>query len=91
MAQDLLLTGAAGKDREGRQTEKAKTEKTDKDREGKDREDRQRQRRQKNKLVYSKMFVSYNDRQAVTVQRISQEYGRSALWIVTVPVSVQPC
>ena len=32
---------------------------------------RQRQRRQKNKLVYSKMFVSYNDRQAVTVQRIS--------------------
>ena len=47
MAQDLLLTGAAGKDREGRQTEKAKTEKTDKDREGKDREDRQRQRRQK--------------------------------------------
>ena len=42
-----------------RQRRQAKTEKA------------KRQRRQKNKLVYSKMFVSYNDRQAVTVQRIS--------------------
>ena len=48
MEQDLLLTGAANKDREGKKTEKAdkdregkKTEKADKDREG-----RQRQRRQ---------------------------------------------
>ena len=92
MKQDLLLTGA-GRQRQGRQTKtgKAKTEKTDKDREGKDREDRQRQRRQKNKLVYSKMFVSYNGRLAVTVQRISQEYDRSAFWTVIVPVSVQPC
>ena len=52
---------------------------------------RQRQRRQKNKLVYSEMFVSYNGRRAVTVQRIGQKYGKPALWIVTVPVSVQPC
>ena len=74
MAQDLLLIGAANKDREG-----------------KDKEGRQRQRRQKNKLVYSEIFVSYNDRQAVTVQRISQKYIKSALWTVTVPVSVQPC
>ena len=64
-------------------TEKAKkTEKADKDREDKDREGRQRQRRQKNKLVYSKIFVSYNCRWAVTVQRTSWKYGRSALWIV---------
>ena len=80
MEQDLLLIGAAGKDRE------------DKDREGRQRQRRQeRQRRQKNKLVYSEIFVSYNDRQAVTVQRISQKYGKPALWTVTVPVSVQPC
>ena len=105
MEQDLLLIGAgrqrqrrqaktekadkdregkktekAGKDREGKKTEKVKTEKADKDREGK-----------KDRRVYSEMFVSYNGRRAVTIQRISQEYIKSALWIVTVPVSVQPC
>ena len=53
-------------DREGRQrqrktkTEKAKTEKAGKDREGK-----------KDRRVCSKIFVSYNGRWAVTVQRIS--------------------
>ena len=38
---------------------------TDKDREGK-----------KDRRVYSETFVSYNGRRAVTVQRISQKYGR---------------
>ena len=86
-----IKTEKASKDREGRQrqrrqakTEKAekktKTEKAGKDREGK-----------KDRLVCSKIFVSYNGRRAVTVQRISQKYDRSALWTVTVPVSVQPC
>ena len=37
------------------------------------------------------LSVPCNGRRAVTVQRISQEYGKPALWIVTVPVSVQPC
>ena len=68
MEQDLLLIGAAGKDREG------------KDREGK-----------KDRRICSEIFVSYNGRRAVTVQRISQKYGKPALWTVTVPVSVQPC
>ena len=75
-------------------TEKAKTEKAGKDREGKKTEKAKRQRRQKDRGgggVYSEMFVSYNDRRAVIVQRISWEYGRSALWIVIVPVNVQPC
>ena len=83
----MLLVGAANKDREGRQrqrrqtkTEKAKTEKADKDREGK-----------KDRRVCSKIFVPRNGRRAVTVQRISQKYGRPALWTVTLPVSVQPC
>ena len=48
-----------------------------KDREGKDREGKDREGKK--------------DRQAVTVQRISQEYGKPALWTVTVPVNVQPC
>ena len=72
---DLLLIGAANKDREGK-----------KDREGRQRQRRQaktekakRQRRQKNKLVYSEIFVSYNGRRAVTVQRTSWKYGRLAL------------
>ena len=57
----------------------------DKDREGKDREGK------KDRRVCSEMSVPCNGRRAVTVQRISQEYGKPALWIVTVPVSVQPC
>ena len=51
MEQDLLLTGAANKDREGKKTEKAnKDRESKKDREGKQRQGKQeRQRRQKKK------------------------------------------
>ena len=77
-----------GRQRQGRQrqrrqakTEKArKTEKAGKDREGK-----------KDRRVCSKIFISYNGRRAVTVQGISQKYIKPAFWIVTLPVSVQPC
>ena len=77
-------TEKVSKDREGKKTEKA-----DKDREGKKTEKAKRQRRQaktekakKDRRVCSKIFVSYNGRWAVTVQRTSWKYGRSALWIV---------
>ena len=80
------------KDREGKKTEKAKRQRRQKDREGKKTEKaRKTEKAKKNKLVYSEIFVSYNGRRTVTVQRTSWKYGRSALWIVTVPVSVQPC
>ena len=69
----------------------AKTEKARKTEKAKRQRRQERQRRQKDRQVCSEMFVPCNGRRAVTVQRISQEYGKSALWIVTVPVSVQPC
>ena len=65
MEQDLLLTGAAGKDREGKQRQRRqtktgkarKTEKANKDREGKkDREGRQRQRGQKRQTGLFKKY-----------------------------------
>ena len=86
MEQDLLLTGAANKDREGKKTEKAnKDRESKKDREGKQRQGKQeRQRRQKKTNWYIQKYsylamaggqLPYKEPAGNTASRHSGLYG----------------